>query len=993
MHIATIPSGAPFLDTLAAVWLAAPDDPGDGLILLPTRRAARALGEAFLRVTQGRPLLLPRIAAIGGLDDESLALGSGFGADVLALPPAVEPVRRLAVLSRLIDARERAAGRALPPDLAWQMAGELARLLDDAQRAEIDLGHALRGALGEGFAADFAEHWRVTLEFLDIVTRFWPDWLAEQGLIDPVERQMRALRLRAQAWSERPPPGRLVAAGISVTNPASAALLASVARAPQGVVVLPGLDLDLTERDWSALGETHPQADLRRLLEALGARREEVVAWPASTVVPQGRTALLRQVLLPETGLGDWLADRAPAELAGVSRIEAADAEEEAQAIALALRDALEIPGRRAALVTPDRALAARVVTALGRWSVHVEDSVGEPLSATPPAVLIRLLLEAVNESFAPVPLLALLKHPLVTLGLGAASCRALARRLELACLRGPRPAPGLAGLRAALAASRQGDDPALVGLIDRLEQAVAPLLGCAEGELATLLTAVIEAAEALSVSDGGGLWSGEEGAALSAALAALIGESEWLPPMRRDSLGRFLDTALVPQTVRTRRALRGRGVAAEHPRLFVWGLLEARLQSVDMVILAGLGEGVWPAATDPGPWLSRPMRSSFGLDSPERAVGAAAADFAALACAAPEIVLSVSRRREGAPLVPSRWLVRLDAFLAGRGQAVPAHPALGWARALDRPEGGVAEPVRPPQPCPPVALRPRTLSVTEIDTLKADPYAIHAKHILRLRRLDPPQQSADASDFGQIVHEGLADILGDGPRLAGLVAGAAPEAALAEALDAALAARLAGNPRVSAALGAWWRPRLRRIAGWVAGAERDWRAELGVTDTRTECRGEVRFTPADGHAPFTLTGRADRLDVTRTGGVALLDYKTGTVPQDKDVAAGWMSQLPLEAAMALRGAFAGVAATTVEAMAYWKLSGGEPAGESKPLKGDPGALAEAAWEGLLRLIAEYDDPARAYLSHPRPGREPRYADYRQLARHGEWAATIGEAS
>ncbi|NVN32247.1 hypothetical protein HUK83_18130, partial [Endobacter medicaginis] len=91
MHIATIPSGAPFLDTLAAVWLAAPDDPGDGLILLPTRRAARALGEAFLRVTQGRPLLLPRIAAIGGLDDESLALGSGFGADVLALPPAVEP--------------------------------------------------------------------------------------------------------------------------------------------------------------------------------------------------------------------------------------------------------------------------------------------------------------------------------------------------------------------------------------------------------------------------------------------------------------------------------------------------------------------------------------------------------------------------------------------------------------------------------------------------------------------------------------------------------------------------------------------------------------------------------------------------------------------------------------------------------------------------------------------------------------------------------------
>lgn len=152
-----------------------------------------------------------------------------------------------------------------------------------------------------------------------------------------------------------------------------------------------------------------------------------------------------------------------------------------------------------------------------------------------------------------------------------------------------------------------------------------------------------------------------------------------------------------------------------------------------------------------------------------------------------------------------------------------------------------------------------------------------------------------------------------------------------------------------------------------------------------------MTFTPEGAIAPFTLTGRADRLDLTRDGALAVLDYKTGTVPKDKDVAAGWASQLQLEAAMALRGGFAGLSAAGVAELAYWKLSGGQEPGERMEVRGDAADLAQAAWDGLSQLIADYDDPARAYLSHPRPGREPRYADYRQLARHAEWVAASGE--
>ncbi len=973
-NLASIPPHIPFLDALASWWLATHTDPltvADGLFLVPTRRAARGLSEAFLRASHGAPLLLPRIAALGGLDEAPLAM-----ADALSLPPAVPAARRLAVLSRFILAMGGENGAPTQADRAWVLAEELARLLDEAARAEIDLAEALPRAAGEAFAS----HWQVTLEFLTIVTRLWPAWLAEEGFSDAAAGQIALLNAQTEAWRANPPSLPVVAAGSTGAIPAVGRLLRLVAHLPAGMVVLPGLDRDLDEPSWDALDETHPQASLRALLSALAARREDVRDWSDITpapapLSPPARADLLRTALLPAASLSAWQAPHR-VQPDGLSRLEPADQQEEAQAIALILRGALEQTGARAALVTPDRQLARRVAAELLRFGIVADDSAGEPLTETPPAVFLRLLAQAVAEQLRPVPLLALLKHPLCAAGLSPAACRQNARQLEREALRGPRPAPGLPGLRAA---AKSTD-----AFLDRLESCLQPVLPQPAGPPDQALAGLLEAAEALATTDEAPgsqrLWAGEDGAALATHLSGLREALALLPPQDAAALPTLLDAVLAgAPAVRSRRSLRGRS-GTEHPRIFIWGLLEARLQSADVIVLGGLSEGTWPGAAESGPWMNRAMRANVGLPSPEEAIGLAAHDFVMASCAAPVAVLSAPARRDGAPAVPARWLVRLDALLNGStGARLHRHPAALWVRALDRPDGP-PQPVSPPAPCPPIALRPRKLSVTEIETWLRDPYAIHARHILRLRKLDPLEQAADAADYGSIVHAGLHRFFA---RIGlGWPADAAEQ--LMADMDAAL-----DDAEMRPALAAWWRPRLRRIAAWAAEAERDRRAVVRPTLISPEVKGVWTIDAPAG--PFTLQGRADRIERRPDGTIAILDYKTGAPPTSTQVAEGRAPQLPLEAAMAEAGAFGAELAGPVTDLTYWHIAGGYEPGAAKPLfqgKAEKIAAAtEMARESFKGLVASFDDAARAYLSQPSPGAAPRFSDYARLARVAEWAA------
>ncbi|MFT8933325.1 MAG: double-strand break repair protein AddB [Acetobacter syzygii] len=1016
MKLATIPAHLPFLDQLAARWIAAaghdPEAMGEGTIVLPGRRAARALTEAFLRQMDGRSMLLPRIMPIGALDETELGLSVCGGGDALSLPPAVPAMTRLAVLTVLVLKADRAFGTRPTLDQAWPLARALAELMDEAEWAGVNLLERLPDAVQE----NFAEHWQIILNFLKIVTGEWPSWLQSQGLINPVARQVALLASQARLWRSMGEQGHaapLWAAGFTHAMAPTAEALRAILSCPGGKVILPGLDMLMPEDVFSSLPDSHPQAGMSHLLAALETRRQDVQVWGAAGGQPE-RAAVLSRVMLPAAALDDW-SKPGPVELAHVSRFEAADQQEEAVAISMIMRDAIEQPGHRVALVTPDRGLAARVATELERWGILADDSAGATLADTPAAVLLRLVAQMVDSRFTPVALLSVLKHPLVACGLVPGVCRASARLLERAVLRGPSPAPGFAGLCAAVrdrqepkrekdrqrltegeSADRPFGPEPLPDFMARLAWCFEPVLGWDQAEGAVqagvgemqhqasvpdLLEALVATVERLAASEEENattrLWKGEDGSLLASRLSELMLATDVLPPQPPAVLDGLLTAVLAQERVPTRR---GNNPQALHPRVLIWGLFEARLQTAETVILGGLSEGVWPPAPDAGPWMSRPMRKRVGLPPPEQVVGQAAHDFFAMATAAERVVLSSSRRREGAPVVPARWLTRLDAFLAGWGGQVPEHPVLSWLAQLDQPEGP-AMPVAPPRPMPDVALRPRRLSVTEIETWMRDPYAIYARHILRLEPLAELEEGADASDYGMIVHEALERWV----KTHGVTWPENAEQKLVEVFKTTLASHA-----LRPALQAWWAPRLERIAGWVAQAEQKRRETHGQPQAiLTEITGSVLVPHAPGGA-FRLVGRADRVELGAQGRVVVQDYKTGMLPSMRDVLSGWSPQLPLEAAMLLRGGFeAAPNVADIGGLVYWRLTGGAEPGEEVAVasRDYPSLtdLAEQTWASLLARIAAYDNPAQPYLSHPHPGQEPRFADYARLARVPEW--------
>ena len=1009
MNLHAIPPHAPFLETLAAGLLARMpgEDPtalARATILLPTRRAARGLREAFLHAAGGRALLLPRMRALAGLSTEEadeLALP-----DLLDLPPAVDALTRQSVLAAMAARIPSRLGGPATPEQAWLLAGELARLFDEVALEEADLdliAGAGPRAFAEGWLARLeglvpdrhARHWQITTAVLRGAALDWADWLEARGLLDIGLRRVKALVLQAVAWRESPPAEPTIAAGIGAggTIPAAAALLGVLAATPAGAVVLQGLPEPPSATLWEAIrgAPTHPLAGQARLLAALGAAPGDLTPWhdPAPEGAAPERAVLLARALAPAEGLAAWT-DRDPARwqdaMAGMARLSAAEAQQEAAAIALLLREAVEEPGRTAALVTPDRDLARRVSSELARHGITADDSAGEPLAETPAATFLRLLGRAVAEDLSPVPLLALLKHPLCAGGMERADWLAAARRLERAALRGPRPAPGLTGLRGAVEATRGGAPPSVEALLGRLEAALAGFASLPAGVArppADLFDAQMAAAEALAATPelpgGLRLYAGEEGEPLARHLHALREALPELPPMAPVDWPDLFEAMLAGPVAPSLRATRRRG-DAPHPRIAILGLLEARLQSFDRVVLGALEETIWPQATDPGPWMSRPMRAAFGLPEPEARIGRVAADFLFAAAAAPEVVLSAAGRRGGSPTVPARWLTRLDTFLAGQGGlAIAPSPAAAWAAALDAP-GSVA-PCKRPAPAPPAAARPRRLTVSDAQLLIADPYAFYAKRLLRLVPLKPLEEEVGALDYGNLVHVAMARFL----RAIGT--GWPGEALAAEAWHQASTAALAAHADRPGVL-AFWAPRLANIGAFVLEQEAALRDAAPLLACLVEVKGEALLRLPGGDVE--IEARADRLDRLPEGSWRVVDYKTGSVPKARDLAAGGAPQLPIEAWLLEQGAFPGAAEGAVGDLVYWRLTGGEQPGEVKALGAmteDGTSYAELAAERLRALAERWLLGDAPFLSRPHPARGAAGGEFDHLARIAEWSA------
>ena len=974
----TIPSGVSFVDHLAAgIVERVGDDPlalAGVTVLLPTRRSCRSLREAFLRRSGGRPMLLPRMSPLGELDADSLSLTAEELPGVpLELPGAVSGLKRQLMLARLIL---QAQGVSATTAQTVRLGADLGRLIDAVWTEGVAFDR-----LASLVPEDYAQHWQVTLEFLKIVTEHWPAILGAYELTDPAQRRNIVLKTQADLWRAEPPQGLVIAAGSTGSIPASAELLAVVAALPQGAVVLPGLDQEADEPTWDAIrrDESHPQHGLAHLLDTLKVTRGAVRRWNDAEEPRAARARLITEAMRPAATTEGWRALEGldDSALANLTRIDAPTAEEEASVIALLMRHALETPTKTAALVSPDRNLARRVAMALSRWDIAVNDSAGQPLVHTAVGTYLRLTAELAASRAHPLALLALAKHPLSSGGRDPAEFRSAARALERTVLRGPRPAEGFGGLINALKAAERFENKDqqafLLDWLEDLAKLAAPFMEVlfSEAPLGDLVRAHIAFAEKLASRKGADgadfLWRQDDGEEAANFVHELLEAADGFPAVPGTDYPALLDALMAMRPVRPRFGL--------HPRLYILGPMEARLQHFDLIILGGLNEGTWPPDPAADPWMSRPMRRDFGLPSPERMVGLSAHDFTH-ACGAPEVVLTRAERVDGTPTVPSRWLLRLETVLRALGLDgridLAGEPWLAWARGLDEPDA--VRPVTPPEPRPPVAARPRKLSVTKIERWMRDPYAIYAEHVLRLRKLDPIAADPGAADRGQFIHAALDAFVREYP-------GPLPDDALHRLLDLG---RESFGPllRTHPDVWAFWWPRFERVAEWFIGLERERR--LTVKPLATEVSGELTLNGPAG--PFLLTAKADRIDSTGEG-LVLIDYKTGTPPSTREIELGFAPQLPLEAAIAEAGGFAGVAAGTVAELAFWRLSGGDPAGEEKPVKGAPATLAAEARAGLEELIRHFDDPATPYRSCPRPAMAPRYTDYAHLARVQEWSA------
>ena len=1002
----------------------------DVQILLPTRRAARQMAAAFLALAeqQGRQaVLLPKIETLGDLDETDEPIGD---ATVQAdLPPAIEPMARhfhlLPLVSKWAELTGFGAaetGGGLNPVKLSALAYDLENFLDQAQNEQIDLS-----LLPDLAPDDLAENWQQTLGLLNVVSDYWPTHLAETGQMDPTARRNALLAEKRKKWAATPPAHPVIAAGSTGSIRATADLLKLIAALPRGAVVLPGLDMQADADIWQAIEKdvSHPQNMLARLIAHIGVPRRAIAAWPGSAAASP-RADLFNLALVPAVATAQWQkrqTDFSPA-LTACHLIEAADIRAEAGAIALVMRETLETPNKTAALVTRDRNLARRVAAELRRWQIDIDDSAGRPLSHFPAARLLRLALACPADGFEPVGLLALLKHPFAHLGQPRGAHLSLVRALETALLRGPQPPAGLDGLRAHLRAApaftrpRTADaapmvasmEASMAALIDRLAAAYAPLIALPEAaSLSARLQALMHCVGHLTAEESPHdepaaqqaaaqtlLDDSEEGRALAALMGLLSAHSEAAPAMAMADFPALMDMWLARQTVR--RPLN------RAPRLAILGPLEARLMQADVMILGGLNETVWPPMPETGPWLSRPMRAALGMSQPERQIGQAAHDFVQ-AAAAPELYLTRAEKIDGAPSMAARWLRRLQTLCGGL-PSEKAQKLLHYWQALD----AVADPqpTAKPQPTPPLAARPDALSVTQIETLLYNPYEIYARKILGLRPLPPVSMPTHAGHRGTFLHQLLETHIADG----------AHRHADAAARFLATADKIRrGMPGGAEAL-RFWRARLQALADWLAAQEQE-RAET-VAASHVEWRGRMQLEA--GGRPFTVTAKADRIDRLHSGRFELIDYKTGALPSQKSVRDHLAPQLTLEAAILRHGAFAagnggdrladdthGLSGETqnpsgetqslsgeTQSIAYWHLTGRDPAGEVRQWPVDA-EMIDGAVDMVARLIAAYRQENQPYHVHIRTraaGEKPVLAErpFDHLARLPEWQNSGGDA-
>jgi ATP-dependent helicase/nuclease subunit B len=941
----------------------------DWTILVPTRRAARVLSEIFLRQSSRRAILLPRIRPIGDIDEDTLA-------DSVATKELLPAIGTMGLTHLLVDLVSEWAAHtpktALAQDIArspqqtLQLALSLQELLNQIETEETTFAN-----LELAYDLDLAGHRSAILSLLDVIAKDLPKRLNKMGHTTPSLRRNQLLRFEAERIAGGEHKGPMVAAGSTGTNPAARELLRAIALKENGAVVLPGLDLSLDEETWNSVTPQHPQHAMKIMLGQWQVTRKTVKALGRSD---GPRQHILSDMMLPATATDNWQSNGSPLpDLENIALVAAHDRHEEALVIALRLKKFLAMEEGSAALITPDRDLAERVAVALQRWGITIDDSSGEPIAQQPLGSLLTLIIRARLSGFASSEFLALMHHPLATFGVEAERAKALKEMLDACCFRGMPASRGLSNLggRVSAARERAGDyhtHPTLkrVSAADWDELAgfaarIAAALAASDGGPKAFAAHIEDLRNILSVVAPQAM-NGE----IDLLLEALEEESAWKKPVSFDEVAPVLLHHLATTPVRP-------PLEAE-ARISILGLLEARLVPLDLAILGGLNDGQWPQLADTGPWLNRSMRETLSLSQPERNIGITAHDFVQ-GFGRGKVMVTWSQRIGGKPALPSRWVLRLRAVLELRGlkpEQQLSQELVHLARRLDEAEAFTPWPR--PAVRPDVALRPTSFSVTEIEMLVRDSYAVFARRILELEPLEEADAEPDARLRGTLVHAAIGRWLlgpydGDDAKNLGRL--------LARGRD--VFAPYLAMPEVARL---WW-PRFERMARELFHIERDLRENLA--GLHVEERGKIRLVA--GGVEHQLRARADRVDILKDRSLRIIDYKTGATPSWKQVKSGFNPQLTLEAAIADRDGFAGFANSKVSELAYVQVGGGEEAAAISFASSefDVAEMAVAHLQSLLVLLANYQLPETAYVPRHNLFREEDHSNFDHLSRFGEW--------
>ena len=931
---------------------------------------AMARVHLFLNSQRMRRRVVEVMTAHGASFLPVMQVVSDLGSDPILsdLPPQVPDLRRRLELASLIKGLLRAQPELAPMTVRFDLAESLADLLAEMQDEDVS-PEAIAGLDVSGHSA----HWARTQAFLQIVAPY----CLTQG--DAQSRQRLAVQRLAQHWRETPPAHPVIIAGSTGSRGTTAALMQAIAGLAQGAVVVPGFDAQMPGAVWAGMddamtAEDHPQFRFRRLMDGLGVPPTGFRPWRDTPPEDPDRNRLISLALRPAPVTDTWLAEgQLLSDLTQATQnltlVEASTPREEAAAIAVALRRALE-RRQRAALITPDRGLTRRVAAVLAGWGIVADDSAGSPLALSATGRLLRHVAACMGRPMTADMLLVLLKHPLAGSGAARGDHLQFTRRLELELRRSGPAFPMAADLLAWAAEPRNA---AAVPWAHSLGQVLTLLASAESGPLALHVDRHLACVEALSrgVAEGSGtLWQEAAGMAARALMAEIRAEAPFGDEMSPLEYQNLFETLIRKGEIRE--------PYARHPRIAFYGHREAREMHADVVIMGGLTDGIWPAASNPDPWLNRRMRRDAGLLLPERQIGLAAHDFQQ-AIAARQVILTRSTRDAEAETVPSRWLNRLCNLMEGlpdkngpdalRLMRARGREILDWARAMDRPTAAQRAdprltPAKRPRPQPPVSARPNRLPLTRISTLIRDPYAIYAKYILRLRKLDPLRHQPDNRDRGTLVHKILAHFVTDRPE------GETVPAARDRLLATAAQVLQEGTPFPSARV--LWLARLQRATAHLLRQD-------GKYDGKSVLVEEEGRLTVGAHG-FGLFGTPDRIDVLPDGRLHLIDYKTGT-PPTKAQQETFEKQLLLAAVMAERGGFQGLGPVEVARITYIGLGSGDKAVETDL---NPEVLAEL-WDKFTRLIDAYHLRQTGYTAR-RAVFEVRYTlDYDHLSRFGEW--------